>query len=406
MNGRVSFIGAGPGAADLLTLRAARRIAEADVVLWAPSVLDADCVREHAREDAELLDLSRVAQEEVLEVYRRAIVKRLKVVRLHAGDTALWGVVQEQHDICRKMGLDVEIVPGVSTFSAAAAVVGKELTATENAQSMIMTRVEGSNSDLPDAERIRAFAKHGTTMAISLPAARAGQLVEELVEGGYPQDTPVVVAYKTTWPDELTVQTTIGELERVVKQHKLWRHTLFLVGKALQAGGARSYSPASAAAGYRRTGAFSGSRRALRSATPAVDLLAQEPDGEAEVVARTTQPGSDVAWWAVRDWQETTRATSRTARRYRTARITGGSATRAAAASKRTDQVTLPVDIPEPVGAPAQVESKPKRKPAAEKAAPAEGPAAEKAEKAKAPAKVAKGKSTTPRKPKRASKSG
>ncbi|SDM93130.1 cobalt-precorrin-4/precorrin-4 C(11)-methyltransferase [Allokutzneria albata] len=397
MNGRVSFIGAGPGAADLLTLRAARRIAEADVVLWAPSVLDADCVREHATADAELVDFTRVSQDEVLEVYRRAIVKRLKVVRLHAGDTALWGVVQEQHDLCRKMGLDVEIVPGVSTFSAAAAIVGKELTATENAQSMIMTRVEGSNADLPDAERIRAFARHGTTMAISLPAARAGQLVEELVEGGYATDTPVVIAYKTTWPDELTVQTTIGELERVVKQHKLWRHTLFLVGKALRNGGARSYAPASSSAsGYRRSG------RPLRAVTPAADLPAQEPAGEAETAARPAQPGSDVAWWAVRDWQETTRATSRTARRYRTARLTGTS-TRVAAASKtkkHPDQVTLPVDLPEPAAL--VEEAKPKRRTAK---VTAEKPAADKAEKAKAPTKTAKGKSTGARKPKRATKS-
>ncbi|GAA4026806.1 hypothetical protein GCM10022247_59640 [Allokutzneria multivorans] len=394
MNGRVSFIGAGPGAADLLTLRAARRIAEADVVLWAPSVLDADCVREHASAEAELVDFTLVGQDEVLEIYRRAIVKRLKVVRLHPGDTALWGSVQEQHDICRKFGLDVEIVPGVSTYSAAAATVGKELTATENAQSMIMTRVEGSNSDLPDAERIRAFARHGTTMAISLPGARAGQLAEELIEGGYAEDTPVVVAYKTTWPDELTVQTTVGELERVVKQHKLWRHTLFLVGKALRNGGARSYAPASTAAGYRRT---SRPLRAVKSVEP------QLIPGEAESTAKSAQPGSDVAWWAVRDLQETTRTTSRTARRYRTARLTGTS-TRVAAASKTTkhpDQVTLPVDLPE---VPAVAEqAKPKRKPAAEKPV---ADTAEKTEKAKAPTKVAKGKSTAPRKPKRSSKTG
>ncbi|WP_210408119.1 cobalt-precorrin-4/precorrin-4 C(11)-methyltransferase [Allokutzneria sp. NRRL B-24872] len=398
MNGRVSFIGAGPGAADLLTLRAARRIAEADVVLWAPSVLDADCVREHASEAAELVDFTLVGQEEVLEIYRRASVKRLKVVRLHPGDTALWGSVQEQHDICRKIGLDVEIVPGVSTYSAAAATVGKELTSTENAQSMIMTRVEGSNSDLPDAERIRAFARHGTTMAISLPGARAGQLAEELIEGGYPEDTPVVIAYKTTWPDELTVQTTVGELERVVKQHKVWRHTLFLVGKALRNGGARSYAPASAAAGYRRTS------RPLRAVKP---VEPQEIQGEAESTAKSAQPGSDVAWWAVRDLQETTRATtSRTARRYRTARLTGTS-TRVAAASKTTkhpDQVTLPVDLP---GVPAAVEqAEPKRKPAAEKPVADKADKPEKTEKAKAPTKVAKGKSTTARKPKRSSKTG
>jgi precorrin-4/cobalt-precorrin-4 C11-methyltransferase len=119
--GRVSFVGAGPGAADLITLRGARRIAEADVVIWAPSAVDAECVREHARADADLVDFSRVTQEEITDLYRRAAASRLTVVRLHAGDAATGGGVQEQHDLCLRLGLEVEVVPGVSVVAAAAA---------------------------------------------------------------------------------------------------------------------------------------------------------------------------------------------------------------------------------------------------------------------------------------------
>lgn len=226
--GRVSFVGAGPGAADLITLRGARRIAEADVVVWAPSVVDAECVREHARPEAELVDFSRVPHEEVVELYRRAAASRLKVVRLHAGDPALWGGVQDQYDSCQRLGLEVEIVPGVAPLSAAAAVIGRELTGSEVAQSIILTA--------PDSvEQVREFAEHGTTMAVSLPGARAGHFVEKLRAGGYADDTPVVVAYKVSQPDELIVHTTVAELESTVKKHKLYRAALFIVGRTMKA---------------------------------------------------------------------------------------------------------------------------------------------------------------------------
>jgi precorrin-4 C11-methyltransferase len=232
-SGRVSFIGAGPGAADLITLRGAKRIAEADIVVWAASLVDPECVREHARPDAELIDSSRITHDDVLEVYRRAAGQRLKVARVHSGDPSLWGAVQEQYDSAVRLGLDVEIVPGVSAFSAAAAIAGRELTVPEVAQSVILTRLEGGKTPMPDGEHIRDFARHGTTMAIFLSAARSGQLADELREGGYAEDTPVVVAYQATWPDELVVQCTVGTLEETVKQHKLWKHTLFLVGPAM-----------------------------------------------------------------------------------------------------------------------------------------------------------------------------
>ena len=237
----MSFIGAGPGAADLITMRGARRIAEADVVIWAASLVMEECVTEHARPDAELVDSSRIAHEDVLALYRRAAAEGLRVARVHSGDPSLWGAVQEQYDAAAALGLEVEIVPGVSAFGAAAAAAGRELTIPEVAQSVVLTRLEGGKTPMPPGEELRAFARHGTTMAIFLSAARSGQMVAELRAGGYAQDTPVVVAYRVSWPDEVVLRCRLDEVEAVCKERKLWRQTLFLVGPALAATGTRSH---------------------------------------------------------------------------------------------------------------------------------------------------------------------
>jgi precorrin-4/cobalt-precorrin-4 C11-methyltransferase len=237
----VSFVGAGPGAADLITLRGARRIAEADVVVWAASLVMEECVTGHASAGAELVDSSKIAHEDVLALYRRAAESGLRVARVHSGDPSLWGAVQEQYDAASEMGLEVEIVPGVSAFGAAAAAAGRELTIPEVAQSVVLTRLEGGKTPMPPKEELREFARHGTTMAIFLSAARTAQMVAELQAGGYPADTPVVVAYRTSWPDEVTVSCRLDEVEAVCKERKLWRQTLFLVGPALAAAGTRSH---------------------------------------------------------------------------------------------------------------------------------------------------------------------
>ena len=264
--GRITFVGAGPGAADLLTFRAARAIAEADTVIWAASLVQEE-VLEHARPDAEILDSSLIPMEDVLAVYARAAAEGRKVARIHSGDPSLWGAVQEQLDRCRELGLETEIVPGVSSFAAVAAIAQRELTIPEVAQSVILTRLGGGKTPMPPGEEVRDFARHGTTMAIFLSAARAKQLVEELTEGGYPPETPVVIAYQATWADELVLTGTLETLEAQVKEHKLWKHTLFLVGPALAATGTRShlYHPGHFH-GFRR--ADPEARRALRAAKP------------------------------------------------------------------------------------------------------------------------------------------
>jgi precorrin-4/cobalt-precorrin-4 C11-methyltransferase len=237
----VSFVGAGPGAADLITLRGAQRIAAADVVIWAASLVAEECVTGHARPDAELVDSSRLTHDDVLAIYRRAAADGLRVARVHSGDPALWGAVQEQYDACVELGLEVEIVPGVSAFTAAAAAAGRELTIPEVAQSVVLTRLEGGKTPMPERERLREFARHGTTMAVFLSAARTSALVAELRAGGYPDETPVVVAYRVSWPDELVFGCRLDRVTDLVRERKLWRHTLFLIGPALAASGTLSH---------------------------------------------------------------------------------------------------------------------------------------------------------------------
>ena len=238
--GRVVFVGAGPGAPDLLTQRGARAIATADIVIWASSLVD-QRILAHAGADAEIVDSAKLPMEGVLPYYERAAHDNLTVARVHSGDPSLWGAVQEQLEQCSQLGLDTEIVPGVSSFTAVAARIRRELTIPEVAQSVILTRLGGGKTPMPPGEQVKQFARHGTTMALFLSAARSGQLQEELLQGGYPPDTPCVVAYQVTWPDELIVRTALHNLAATIKQRKLWKHTLVLVGPALATTGSRSH---------------------------------------------------------------------------------------------------------------------------------------------------------------------
>jgi precorrin-4 C11-methyltransferase len=236
----VTFVGAGPGAADLITVRGADAIRAADIVVWAASLVHPDVLR-YARPDAEIVDSAGLTLESTVDIYRRAVAGQRHVVRLHSGDPALWGALQEQLDACAELGLATEVVPGVSAFSAAAAAVQRELTVPQVAQSVVLTRLGGGKTPMPAGESVAGFARHGTTMAVFLSAARARQLADELLAGGYPPQTPVVIAYRVTWPDELVVDASIATLAATVREHKLWKHTLFLVGPALAATGTRSH---------------------------------------------------------------------------------------------------------------------------------------------------------------------
>ncbi|MGH3913292.1 MAG: precorrin-4 C(11)-methyltransferase [Pseudonocardiaceae bacterium] len=241
--GLISFVGAGPGAPDLLTLRAAKRLAEADVVIWASSLVPA-AVLEHCRNGAERYDSAGMTLEDVLAVYEAR--PGAAMVRLHSGDISLYSALSEQIAWCTEHQRAFEIVPGVGSLAAAAAAAGVELTVPGVAQSAVLTRLGGGRTaaSMPDTESVAAFARHGTTMAVYLSAARPTELRAELLTG-YPPQTPAVIVAKASWPDETVITTTVDGVADALAASRIRTAALVLVGKALSGGGARSrlYDP-------------------------------------------------------------------------------------------------------------------------------------------------------------------
>lgn len=234
VSGRVVFVGAGPGASDLITLRGARTIAEADIIIWASSLVSPEVVAGH-KPGAELVDSASASLEDITPLYERARDEGLLVARVHTGDPSIYGATAEQRAVLDRLGIPHETVPGVSAFSAAAARMGVEITLPEVAQSLILTRLEGGRTPMPDRETVRGFAAHGTTMALYLSAARNKALQEELLAGGYPPDTPVIIGHQVSWPDEVMLRCRLDELSATMKERRFWKHTLILVGPALAA---------------------------------------------------------------------------------------------------------------------------------------------------------------------------
>ncbi len=242
----ISFVGAGPGAPDLITLRGAARLAAADVVVWASSLVP-EPLLDHAKPGAEIHDSAIMTLEDVIAVYEAHGDAR--IVRLHSGDPAVYGAIQEQIDWCAAHGRDFEIVPGVSSLAAAAAAVRRELTIPAVSQSVVLTRLAGrTRASMPDRESVSAFAAHRATMAVFLSAARPHELQAELL-AGYPPDTPAAIIVRASWPDELVVHTTVAGLRRDLAATKARTTVLVLVGDALAPDAGRQsrshlYSPA------------------------------------------------------------------------------------------------------------------------------------------------------------------
>jgi precorrin-4/cobalt-precorrin-4 C11-methyltransferase len=241
--GLISFVGAGPGAPDLLTLRGAHRLAAADVVVWASSLVD-PAVLEHCRSGVELHDSAGMTLEDVLAVYTAH--PDAAIVRLHSGDISLYSTLAEQINWCTRHERLFEIVPGVGSLAAAAAAAGVELTVPEVAQSAVLTRLGGgrAGASIPAGESVADFARHGTTMAIYLSAARPAAMRAELL-AGYPPQTPAVVVAKASWPDETVITTTVDGLADALSASGIRTAALVLVGPALFSAGARSrlYDP-------------------------------------------------------------------------------------------------------------------------------------------------------------------
>jgi len=235
--GLISFVGAGPGAPDLITLRGAERLAAAHVVIWASSLVP-EALLAHARAGAVIHDSAVMTLEDVLGVY--AAHPGDHVVRLHSGDPAIYGAIQEQIDWCVANGRGFEIVPGVSSLAAAAAAVGRELTIPKVAQSVVVTRLAGrTKASMPPRETLPAFSAIGATTAIFLSGARPRELQDELLAPGsaWSETTPAAVVVRASWPDEQVVMTTVGEVADAIVATGHTRTVLVLVGESLRGAG-------------------------------------------------------------------------------------------------------------------------------------------------------------------------
>lgn len=235
LRGKVVFVGAGPGAPDLISVRGARIIAHADIIIWASSLVLPDVVADH-KPGAQLVDSAKLSLEDLEPLLNKAHAEDLLIARVHTGDPSIYGATAEQRDLCRRLGLAVETVPGISAFSATAARMDVELTVPELSQSITITRLEGGRTPMPPKETIAGFASHGATMAIYLSAARHRALQDALLAGGYPPETPCIIGFEVTWPGELMLRSRLDELSATMKAHKLWKHTIVVVGPALAEG--------------------------------------------------------------------------------------------------------------------------------------------------------------------------
>ena len=224
----VHFVGAGPGAPDLITLRGAELLRGADCVIYAGSLVN-PALLGLCRDSARIYDSARMTLEQVLEAVERAEAAGQETVRLHTGDPCLYGAIQEQMDQLDELGISWDVTPGVSSFCGAAAAVGTEYTLPGVSQSVIITRMAG-RTPVPERESIAALAAHGATMVIFLSAGMLEGLSTELLKGAYTPDTPAALVYKATWPEEKVVRCTVGTLAQAGREHQISKTALVLVG--------------------------------------------------------------------------------------------------------------------------------------------------------------------------------
>ena len=239
----VHFVGAGSGAVDLITVRGARLLGEADVIIYAGSLVNPELLK-YAKEGCEIHDSARMTLEQVIEVIRAAEAQGKTTVRLHTGDSSIYGAVREQFDELEKLGIEFDVCPGVSAFCGAAAALRAEYTLPDVSQSVIITRAAG-RTPVPDRESIRSFARHRATMVLFLSTSLADSAQQQLIEGGYASETPAAIVYKATWPDERLYRCTVGTLADTVRGNGLTKTSLIVVGGFLGAGYDRSklYDP-------------------------------------------------------------------------------------------------------------------------------------------------------------------
>ena len=224
----IHFIGAGPGAQDLITVRGARLLGEADVVIYAGSLVN-PALLEYKKEDCKVYDSAGMTLEEVLAVMEQAERAGEETVRLHTGDPSLYGAIREQMDALDKLGIFYDVTPGVSAFSGAAAALQAEYTLPDVSQSVIITRMAG-RTPVPEGERLRKMAGHGCTMVLFLSTGLLEDGERELMDGGYGPDTPAAIVYKATWPEERVYRCTVSTLAETARKNRVTKTALITIG--------------------------------------------------------------------------------------------------------------------------------------------------------------------------------
>jgi precorrin-4/cobalt-precorrin-4 C11-methyltransferase len=226
----INFVGAGSGAVDLITVRGAKLLSEADVIIYAGSLVNKELLS-YAKNTCEIYDSAKMTLEDVIDVMERNRDK--DIVRLHTGDPCLYGAIKEQMDILEEKGMGFNYVPGVSSFCGAASALKTEYTLPDVTQTVIITRMEG-RTPVPENEKMRLLASHGSTMVIFLSTGLIPKLVEELLAGGvYTKDTKAALVYKATWDDEKVYRCTLDTLEKTAKDNNIIKTALITVGDFL-----------------------------------------------------------------------------------------------------------------------------------------------------------------------------
>lgn len=227
----IHFIGAGPGAADLITVRGARLLGEADVIIYAGSLVN-PALLEYRKEGCQVYDSASMTLEEVLAVMRETEAAGKTTVRLHTGDPSLYGAIREQMDALDVDGISYDVTPGVSSFSGAAAALQAEYTLPDVSQSVIITRMAG-RTPVPEGEALRKMASHGCTMVLFLSTGLLEEVERELMAGGYAPDTPAAIVYKATWPEERVFRCTVSTLAETARTNGVTKTALITVGQFL-----------------------------------------------------------------------------------------------------------------------------------------------------------------------------
>jgi precorrin-4/cobalt-precorrin-4 C11-methyltransferase len=240
MTVHVYFIGSGPGDPELLTIKARKIIEQADVIIYADSLVNPE-ILSYARKNAEIHRSASLCLEEITGIIIDAVKQGKLVARLQSGDPGIYGAIQEQMEVLDKNGIDYEVIPGVSSLFAAAAALKKELTVPDKSQTIIITRMEG-RTPVPDSESIKSLAAHGSSIAIFLSISMIDKVVAELLAGGYSPDTPAAMVYRVGWPDQRLLRTVLKDIATGVKEAGIKKHALILVGNFLDTGNKELHS--------------------------------------------------------------------------------------------------------------------------------------------------------------------